>query len=125
MENATFGKPPDRRKPYALARDRKGIYYFVDRSDKPDARDFRLYRGPKGNLKQLQMTNIVLDSKGDIFSTKSGDLRLVLEKENSFWVKGRKSQPLINIPVNDNLRMIYNELGVYIGVRLGTPCDDL
>jgi hypothetical protein len=28
------------------------------------------------------------------------------------------------VPITENLPMIYNELGVYSGARLGTPCDD-
>jgi len=28
------------------------------------------------------------------------------------------------VPVEENLPLIYNELGVYTGARLGTPCDD-
>ena len=119
----TIAEPLPRRKPFALARDRKGTYYLVDTDDRPEARDFRVFRGPKGNLAPLKMVNIVFDSKGKIFSTKSGELRLVLEEEHSFWITGKQSQQLINVPIQDNLPLIYNELGVYLNMPLGTPCD--
>jgi hypothetical protein len=125
MARTEIHPPIKRRKPYALTRDRKGNYYFIDVTDEPDARDFQLFRGPKGNLKQLKMVNVVLDSKGDVFATKSGSLRLVIEKEHSFWVQKEKTQPLLNLPIHENYRVIYSELGVYLGVRLGTPCDEL
>jgi hypothetical protein len=38
--------------------------------------------------------------------------------------KNRK-QELLWLPVEKNLALIYNELGCYLGVRLGLPCDDL
>ena len=71
------------------------------------------------------MTNVVSDSEGDIFSTKTGSLRLILNKNESTWIEGKKQRKLVLVPVEDNARMIYTELGVYTGERLGTPCDDL
>lgn len=123
MTSALREEPLPRRRPYAMARDRKGTYYFVDLSDSPAARDFRLLRGPKGNLQPLKMLNIVSDSHGDIFSTASGELRLVLEKEKSYWVEREQSYELINIPVRENWGMIYQDLGVYTATPLGTPCE--
>jgi hypothetical protein len=32
---------------------------------------------------------------------------------------------LISLPLDDNRVLIYTDLGVYAGQRLGTPCDDL
>jgi hypothetical protein len=31
----------------------------------------------------------------------------------------------LNLPLEENRIMIYTDLGVYTGQRLGTPCDDL
>jgi hypothetical protein len=123
LTGAAWKSPPERREPFALARDRKGVYYFIDTDVPEGSKDYRLYRGPKGNMKLLSMTNIVEDSQGAIFSTPSGKLRLVVERENSFWISGKVSQTLLNLPLIDNLTMIYNELGVYIGQPYGTPCD--
>jgi hypothetical protein len=32
---------------------------------------------------------------------------------------------LVGLPLDDNRVLIYTDLGVYAGQRLGTPCDDL
>ena len=49
----------------------EGTYYYVDRARQPPGNyDFHLFRGPRGNMKTLPMTNIVSDSEGDIFATK-------------------------------------------------------
>ncbi len=118
-----FVPGPERRRPYALARDRAGTYYFVDTGNEPDSRRFRLFSGPKGNLKELKMVNITSDSRGDVFATENGSLRLILEQEESFWVKESKNEKLVNVPLHDNWRVVYHELGVYTGVPFGTPCD--
>ncbi len=112
-----------RRRPYGLARDRRGIYYYVDRAPGTEQRDFRLYRGPLGKMVRLKMTNVVTDSEGDVFTTPSGNLRLVLEKEHSYWIRRGRKQRLINVPINKNLKLIYSDLGVYDGKPFGTPCD--
>ncbi len=85
--------------------------------------EFRLYSGPRGSMKPLKMVNVVSDSEGDIFSTKSGELRLVLDKKESAWVQKGKRQQLKSLPVEDNVALIYSDLGVYVGQPLGTPCD--
>ncbi|HZS38940.1 MAG TPA: hypothetical protein VFF06_19035, partial [Polyangia bacterium] len=65
------------------------------------------------------------DSEGDIFATKSGSLRLILNKGESLWEQTGKKQKLILLPIEDNHVLIYTDLGVYTGLPLGTPCDDL
>lgn len=123
--NVSIAPDPHPREPYALARDRRGVYYYVERSTEPGKeRFFQLYVGKKGNLKLQQMRDIVSDSEGEIFSSKKGELRLVLDKGNAVWIKGKRKSPLTLVPVRDNLSMIYNDLGVYTGKQLGTPCDD-
>ncbi len=137
VEAAVFYKPRWNRIPYKLARDERGTYYFVDHQ-RDAKRDFRLYVGPRGGLKLQQMTNIVSDSVGDIFATKTGELRLILNdnkrriddpnpRENRVlkWVSGKSELVLTEVPVDENVLLIYNELGPYEGARLGTPCDDL
>ena len=125
LEGGKFEPSPRKWAPYALARDNNGVYYYVDRGyAEADKGRFRLYVGPKGNLKLQKMTNVVSDSEGDIFATKTGSLRLILDKRESSWIENNKPTPLKVVPVEDNLPMIYGELGVYSGERLGTPCDD-
>lgn len=120
------------RLPEALVRDDKGTYYFVDRlrtEERADRRDFRLFIGPRGKLKPQPLRDIVDDTEGMIFSTKAGDLRLVLGggKEDRKWISGKTETKLIDVPLDNlkNARMVYLDLGVYDGARLGTPCDDL
>lgn len=117
---------PDRRQPYALARDKQGVYYYVDQGAYPDtARDFRLYIGRQGQLRRQKMKDIVSDSEGEIFSSARGRLKLYLGKNNAEWQRGKQIRPLTRVEVNDNIDLIFNRLGVYLGQPLYTPCDDL
>ena len=126
LAGAKFMAPRWKRRAYALARDNSGVYYYVDRVREPEtSKDFRVFRGPKGALKEQKMINAVNDSEGDIFITKAGKLRLVLDKHETTWLEGGKQVKLTALPVEDNHVMIYTDLGVYAGEKLGTPCDDL
>ncbi len=126
LSAAVFEPSPAKYKPYALVRDDTGVYYYVDIGATPQNQgSFRLFRGPKGALKLQQMTNIARDSEGDIFATKSGSLRMILDRNESTWVDGNNRTRLTIVPWERNLQLIYNELGVYTGQPLGTPCDHL
>jgi hypothetical protein len=124
---AKYVPNPHQREPHALLRDDRGTYYFVDRGRAPgEEKNFRLYVGLKGAMTLQKMTNVVSDSAGEIFSTKSGDLRLLIDREKSSeWIQKKKRTPLRFLDVEDNLHLIYAELSVYSGQRLGSPCDDL
>ncbi|MFP2925339.1 hypothetical protein ACLESO_08995 [Pyxidicoccus sp. 3LG] len=127
LRKAAYQPNPQKYAPYALLRDTKGNYYFVDRGFHPsEQKSYRVFIGQRGALKQQKMTNVVSDSEGEIFSTKKGDLRLVLDKgKPSVWIENTSKQhELREVPVRENLPLIYNDLGVYEGVKLGTPCDD-
>ena len=126
LADAKFYAARWKHRAYSLSRDNKGKYYYVDKVREPESsKSFRLFAGMKGNLKQQKMLNVVSDSQGDIFSTKSGSLRLVLGKNESTWIEGNKKITLVTVPVEDNHVLIYTDLGAYSGQRLGTPCDDL
>jgi hypothetical protein len=126
VKSAKFVKPRWKHQAYAVARDNTGKYYYVDRQREPEGnKNFRLFSGPRGGMKQLKMINVVSDSEGEIFSTKSGQLRLVLGQNESIWVEGRQKTKLLLLPLEDNVRLVYKDLGVYVGQPLGTPCDDL
>jgi hypothetical protein len=126
IDAAKFYKARWNRYAYALARDNTGRYFYVDNQREPEnSKVFRLYAGPKGNMKLQKMTNVVSDSEGDIFSTKTGSLRLILNKQETQWVASAKKTKLVYLPIDDNHVMIYTDLGVYTGMPLGTPCDDL
>jgi hypothetical protein len=126
LDGAAFKKPRWSRRAYALARDNSGRYFYVDQAREPEGnKNFRMWAGPKGALKPQKMVNVVSDSEGDIFATKSGKLRVVLDKHETVWVEGKGQRKLVSLPVEDNVVLIYSELGVYTGQPLGTPCDDL
>ena len=122
IEHATFRPPFWDRQAHFLARDDAGNYYYVDRL-RSGGKGFRLFRGPKGSMKEMAMTNVVSDSVGEIFTTKKGELRFVVTDGQAKWVFGSKSMELTKVPVEDNVPLIYGDLGVYLGT-LGTPCDD-
>ena len=125
LSAAQYEPSPHGREPYALARDKRGNYYYVDRgATEETAKDFHLYRGKRGRLKRLPMKDVVSDSEGEIFASESGHLRLVVGREGAEWVTKKRKRDLLLLPLKDNWGLIYNELGVYLGKRLGTPCDD-
>jgi hypothetical protein len=122
-----------RRSAHLLARDDEGVYYFIDsfrqtqdEFGKPP-RDPRLFVGPRGKMKQVEIINAVFDTQGEIYKTKTGTFRLVInaEKRDYRWVNGKKELVLVNVPVEDNLPIIWNDLGVYSNKRYGSPCEDL
>jgi hypothetical protein len=126
LARARFFGPRWQHRAHALARDERGTYYYVDRAREPeDSKSFRLFSGPKGGTRKLKLVNVVSDSEGEVFATSSGDLRLVAARNEASWVRGKKRTRLIPLPVEDNHVLIYTDLGVYTGQRLGTPCDDL
>jgi hypothetical protein len=118
--------PPFNRVPHRLARDRRGVYYYVDRGATEETKqDFRLYRGKRGAMRELDMRDIASDSEGEIYESDTGTLRLVVDEDEALWIRGRRRTKLKPLPINENYGVIFNELGVYLGEALGTPCDDL
>jgi hypothetical protein len=127
LKGAKYERNPQKYVPFALLRDTEGTYYLVERGFHPeDEKSFRVHVGPKGGLKRQEMKDVVSDSEGQIFSTKKGELRLVVDRaQPPMWIEGTKKKVELRVvPVSENLPLIYNELGVYAGARLGTPCDD-
>jgi hypothetical protein len=116
------------RVPHLLARDDSGVYYYVDRFAKIyGGKGYRVWVGKKGAMKQLPLTDVASDSAGDVFSTKTGDLRLVRNSENNketmTWVRGEKRTELVFLDTDVNSAVIFKDLGVY--TFLGTPCDNV
>lgn len=125
LRGATIVPAPHQRRPHALARDRRGVYYYVDRGlGRARSEDYRVYVGKRGRMTRQKMVDVVSDSEGEIFQTKRGKLRLIFGKREALWITKRRAVKLTQVPVKKNLKMIYTELGVYLGKRLGTPCDD-
>ncbi len=113
LDAAKFWKARWKRQAYALARDNTGKYYYVDRMREPEGnKNFRLYVGPKGSMKIAKMTNVVSDSAGDIFATKTGELRLVLNKSETMWMKAKAQTKLIFLPIDSNVSILYTVHGL-------------
>lgn len=134
LRAATFRHPLGRRWPYLLARDPGGRYYFVDRhhaglSARPggDATDLRVWRGAPGRMVRLPVKRAATDSTGGVFTTRRGVLRFLDSGEtaSATWVAKGRSTKLAVLSIRRNLSLIFDDLGVYFGERLGTPCDDL
>ena len=125
LARARFKPMPFERSPMYLLRDRRGVYYFVDRIR--GGKGYRLFVGRRGNLKPYKLIDIVDDSEGMIFVSTKGELHLVLDKDekSAEWTKGKRKTELKEVPVDRNRVLIYSSLGVYDTVRLGTPCEDL
>lgn len=109
-----------------LARDEAAIYYYVDRlkTGKGD----RLFVGKKGAMKEIELLDIASDSSGSVYTSKTGELRLVDTRNDggtltAAWVKGDKRTELIRVDLDVNSHVIFSELGIY--KQLGTLCDDL
>ena len=122
---ATFLPPLWQRQAHFLARDDDGVYFFVDRyREEWGGKGFRVFSGQKGSLKELAMTNVVSDSAGEIYATKSGDLKIVTEGNSgkAYWKKGAAKNELIVLDLYQNRYLIYRELGIY--GQLGVVCDD-
>lgn len=117
------------RRPYLLARDDAGVYYYVDViRNEYGGKGYRVFVGKKGAMKQRPLTDIATDSAGDIFGTRTGDLRIVRDVSDSAkptvtWVKGGKRVSLVSLDPEVNRVLIFKELRVYGFV--GTICEHL
>jgi hypothetical protein len=114
--------------PYGLARDKKGVYYYVDRlTTEYGGKGYRLWIGKKGRMKQIPLADVSDDTGGAVFSTKTGDLHLAFENEmqgpkNATWVRGEKSTDLASLDTFANTWLIHSELGIY--KFLGSLCEN-
>jgi hypothetical protein len=115
------------RKAHLLARDDAGVYYYVDELRQAyGGGGTRVLVGKKGAMKQLPLIDTAHDSAGEIYSTKSGEIRFVFDrnetgKNQASFVKGAKKIELRIIDLDVNSRLIYRDLGVY--GALATPCE--
>jgi TolB-like protein len=132
LPGATFLAPRWRRIPHALARDDEGTYYYVDGARGADGAavaarpDYRLWVGKKGKLVPLELEDAVADGGGLLLVTGAGRLEVKRGERDggtAAWLtaSGRKALSWLD-PV-DGGPLIYGDLGVYAGERLGTPCD--
>ena len=129
LEKMQFNSTGIVRIAHLFARDDAGVYYYVDKLSKEyGGQGFRVFSGKKGAMKQLPLIDVASDTDGEVYSTKSGDMRFVVNatdhsKDVAYWIKGEKKHELVLLDLDMNSRVIYGELGLY--PFLGTPCDEL
>ncbi len=131
LDKSKFLSPGLVRRPHLLARDDMGIYYYVDKlAERHGGKAYRVFVGKRGSMKQVPLVDIAMDSAGQVFSTKTGDLRLVDTfdretgtKKSSTWVKGSKRTELFILDLDVNSPIIFKELGIY--KLVGGICDNV
>lgn len=116
------------RRPHMLARDDRGTYYYVDKlTQSLGGKSFRVFVGKKGAMKQMPLSDVATDSAGEVFATKTGDLRLDHTQEGTHmkvgWIRGEKRIELIALDPDLNSPLIFSDLGIY--PFLGTICDNV
>lgn len=126
LRAATTTNPPLwTRQAILLARDERGTYYVVDALRESGGKTgHRVFIGKAGEMKEQAMTNVIDDEMGSVYSTKTGDLRLVTGGAQVRWEKGKKKEDLIRLSLDeiDNVYTIYRKLGIY--GQLGSLCDN-
>ncbi len=124
LARAKFYPPLWQRQAHLLARDDDAVYYYVDAlREEYGGNGFRLFVGPKGAMKEVPLVNTATDTAGEIYATKSGQLKLITNQNGgAYWVKGGKKTELTVVDVYANRYLIYRDLGIY--GTLGAVCDD-
>lgn len=128
LDKTSFFSSAMIRRPYLLARDDSAVYYYVDVIRKEyGGKGYRVFIGKKGAMKQKPLTDVASDTAGDIFATKTGDLRIVHSttdnKESVQWIKGQKKADLVVLDTDANSALIFNDLGVYSFI--GSICESM
>jgi hypothetical protein len=119
LDKSSFLSTAMIRRPHLLARDDSGVYYYVDViRNEYGGKGYRVFVGKKGAMKQRPLSDIATDSAGDVFATKTGDLRIVRDvsdssKATTTWVKGEKRTQLVSLDLDLSSVLIYKDLGVY------------
>jgi hypothetical protein len=128
LDRSSIMSPIATRIAYMLARDDSGIYYYVDKiRDKLGGQGYRVFVGKKGAMKPLPLSDLATDLAGDVFATKTGEVRFVRglsgDKSTATWVQGSNKTQLSLLDTDASSRLIFKDLGIY--QFLGTLCDDI
>jgi hypothetical protein len=128
LASAKFQDRRWNREAYLLGRDKSHNYYYLDHEvGAQGSAGFRLFVGRKGAMKRVKLTTVVRDTEGEVFATSRGELHVISTGDSHrpvlSWKRRDKTGDLVTVPVERNSYLIYEELGVYRGMDLGTPCD--
>ena len=120
-------KPSVERVSRLLVRNDDGVYFYIDEGSK-GAFARNLYRGRRGNMKRLKLRDIVVDMAGSLYIAREGTLKVVPvrgETPTVTWLHKGKTTPLTVVTLRNSatVAFLYDHLGVYLGKKIGTPCD--
>ena len=129
---AAFMKNRTRWAPLALSAE-GDRYVYVDSGQIPENyKKYRVWRGPKGKMREVPLTDSSYDERANefTFKTKDGVLkaRRAEEVKTEYTLalawdgQDKKKDELKPLPRSENWKLIFNELGVY-DARSPTPCD--
>jgi hypothetical protein len=128
---AAFMKNRTRWAPLALSKE-GDRYLYVDSGQIPENyKKYRVWRGAKGKMREVPLTDSSYDERANEFTFKTKDG--VLKARRAEEVKTEytlalqwdgKKEELKPMPRSENWKLIFDELGVYDG-RSPTPCDPL
>ncbi len=127
LAKAKFFTSPLYRVAKVLGRDASGTYYYVDALRREfGGAGYRVFVGRKGSMKQRPLLDVASDTAGMVFSTKSGEIRLVTstvasETKGITWYAKGKATELIMLDSYMESHLIFRDLGIY--GFLGTLCD--
>jgi hypothetical protein len=118
-------------RPHLLARDDAGVYYYVDTlAAEYGGNGYRVFIGKRGALKQVPLSDVAVDSAGEVFSTKTGDIRIVADsspeqpsRKRVAFIRGDKKVELVWLDLDLSSRLIFRDLAIYD--FLGTLCENV
>lgn len=118
---ASFEPPLWKRRVFFFGRGEAAKYYLVDvLLDEHGGEGVRLFVGPKGQMKQIAISDFANDTGGASIITKAGEL--AIKGDVATWKQGKKATDIPRLDVAMNGYLVYRELGVY--GQLGTICED-
>lgn len=127
LAKALFFTTPLYRVSKVLGRDTAGTYYYVDALRRElGGAGYRVFVGRKGAMKQRPLLDVASDTGGMVFSTKSGEIRLVTttgaaDANGMTWFAKGKATELLMLDTYMESHLIFRDLGLY--GFLGTLCD--
>ncbi|MDQ3334080.1 MAG: hypothetical protein M4D80_02885 [Myxococcota bacterium] len=123
LKSARFEPVFWERRVFFFGRGDASKYYLVDMlRDEYGGAGFRLFVGPKGQMKQIAISDVADDTGGASVTTKLGELRVEPKNNGAVWKQGKKMVAVTRLDPQPNAFLIYRELGVY--GQLGAVCED-
>jgi hypothetical protein len=101
-------------------------YLYIDRR----GAEMRLLLGKRGALKQVPIKEVADDATSLVAVTAKGVLTIKKSERKDVaatatWGPAKKAAPVDVLPMFQNRKLIYQELGIYTREPLGYPCEEL